>query len=109
MATLAVVEPVLEGVVFTPVAAAAGGDQFLNDGDTLLYVLNASGAPITVTIAAQYVDGNVPLTDVASAVAAGGARIFGPFPPRYFNNSLGLVSITYSGVTTLTVKPFRQR
>jgi len=109
MATLAVIDPVLEGVVFTPVAAAAGGDQFPNDGNTLLYVNNGSGAPITVTIVAQYVDGNVPLTDVATAVAAGGARIFGPFPTRYFNNALGLVSLTYSGVTTLTVKPFRQR
>lgn len=109
MATLAVVTPSLAGTVCTPVAAASGGDVFQNDGDTLFYVANGGGAPITVTVVAQYADGDLPLTDKVVTVTNGTSQIIGPFPARYFNNALGLVSITYSAVTTVTVKPIRQR
>jgi hypothetical protein len=38
------------GVAPTFVAASATGDQFKNDGNTLLHVKNGSAASITVTI-----------------------------------------------------------
>lgn len=53
MATLALATASPAGTLLGAVAAAAGGDVFPNDGKTALYVKNASGASINVTIAPQ--------------------------------------------------------
>jgi len=114
MATLTPVSAALTGATFTPVAAAGGGDQFANPrGNALLYVKNGSGAPITVTFAAQTTarpaEGPFPSMTVANnavAVAAGGERLIGPVPAA-FNDGNGNVQITYSGVTSLTVVPIQ--
>jgi hypothetical protein len=88
-------------------AAAGGGDAFDNDGRTLFFAKNASGAPITVTF-----DSLVPSnygTDVngGGAVAAGETRAWGPFDPSRFNDVNNRVGVTYSGVTSLTVDVVR--
>jgi hypothetical protein len=108
MAVLTPINPSVDGTTFTPVAAASGGDQFRNDGNTLFYVNNGGGSPINVTIAAQFVAGDLPLTDQVIAVTNGTAKLIGPFPPRLFNDAQGLLNITYSGVTTVTVLAVRQ-
>lgn len=88
------------------VAAAGGGDTFVNNGRELLHIKNASGAPITVTVVTpKTVDGQA-VGDLAVVVPAGATHLVGPFPPDVYNDTGavgGLVSLTYSGVTTLTV------
>ena len=77
-------------------AAAAGGDTFKNNGQTIFYINNASAGPLNVTFGA--------VTDVAQDIGAGEERIMGPFKPEDFNDANGLVNVTYTdGVTTLTV------
>lgn len=91
------------------VAASAGGDSFANDGNTALYVLNGSGGDITVTLVfgtGAAVDGQSP-TNRTVVVEAGKAEIIGPFPTQYYNDGNGRMNVTYSGVTTLTVLPFK--
>jgi hypothetical protein len=92
---------------------AGGGDSFPNDGYTCLLITNGSGAPITVTFAdgpgAVSPEGAVAFNaDVAVAVPAGASRLVGPFTDKArFNDVNGRVVVTYSGITSLTVKAIR--
>lgn len=102
MATLTATPPAVGGAAFSAVAAAAGGDRFLNTGNEQLYVKNGGGGSINVTIDAQS-DGGVSYTDPVIAVAAGAEKLIGRFDPRKFNDSSGYVNISYSGVSSVTV------
>ncbi len=102
MATLTATTPAVGGTAFAPVAAAAGGDRFLNTGNEQLYVKNAGGGSINVTVDAQS-DGGVAYTDPVIAVAAGAEKLIGRFDPRKFNDSSGYVNLSYSGVSSVTV------
>ncbi len=103
MATLTSIKPTFAGVALGAVAAAGGGDKFLNDGNTLFYVKNGGGSSINVTVAAPGTPGGLTLTAPVVAVAAGADKILGPFNPKYFNDASGFVNLTYSGVTSVTV------
>ena len=82
-------------------AATAGGDTFATGDEVYLEVKNASGAPITCTVATPGTVEGIAESGFAFQVAATtGVTEVGPFPSRLF----GLVaSITYSAVTTLTI------
>ena len=103
MATLAVVTAAVTGAVYTPAAAAGGGDVFPNDGNTRLLVENGGGSSINVTVTPQNTVSGLSLSAVVVAVLASGKKVLGPFPPQYFNNASGQVVLTYSGVTSVTV------
>jgi len=104
MAAITVEKIVVGGTQPTLVAAAGGGDTFINNGDKTTYIVdNASGGALTVTFngigvgptsAVAYDD------DVATSVGAGQRWHFGPFPKTRFGST---VTVTYSGVTSLTV------
>lgn len=100
MAILAVQKPGLAGAAPTFAAAAAGGDSFPNDGQTLLHVKNGHTAAQTVTADAVSACSFGFDHDAAVSVPAGGERVVGPFPQGRFGTS---VALTYSGVTALTV------
>lgn len=110
MAAITPVSTATAGAAFSPAAASGGGDTFANAARTaLLYVNNAGGAPITVTITAQNTsrpgEGQWPdmtLGDLEVTVANGAAKILGPFPAAY-NDASGNVSVGYSAVTSVTV------
>ena len=104
MAAITVEQIVVGGTEPTFVAAAGGGDTFANDGAKTMYLVdNASGGAITVTFDGT---GTGPTSavafddDVATSVGAGEQWHFGPFPKDRFTS---VVSVTYSGVTSLTV------
>ena len=104
MATLVAVDISRAGVVADGVAAAGGGDAFANIGAEILLVKNGSVSSINVTLVTQAtVDGNA-VADPVVAVGAGVTKAIGPFPRYIFNDANGLVQVTYSGVTTVTVK-----
>lgn len=86
-------------------AAAAGGDTFLNDGNTLFYIENGDASGITVTFVGV-TDSNGRQVSETLAVGATSSGIAGPFPRDLFNNG-GSVSVTYSAVTSVTVLPIR--
>ena len=110
MATLTVQEmDVTNGLSATYAAASGGGDDFANDGDVFLHVKNGGAGSVTVNInsvpanASVQGIGTIPVPDPAIAVANGTEKLIGPFPPSRFNNSTGKVSVSYSGVTSVTV------
>lgn len=105
MATLAVQDISTAGLEATYASAAGGGDQFSNDGKTLLHVKNGSGGDITVTIASQVACSQGSTHNTAVVVTAGEERFIGPFDPARYNDANGMTQLTYSGVTSLTIRP----
>jgi hypothetical protein len=108
MALLTVQNAPINGLVKTMATAAAGGDTFSNDGNTLLYVKNGGASPITVTVnsvapCSQGFDHDLVVSLSASAEIA-----FPKLDPSRFNDlSTGLVSVFYSVVTNVTVAAVR--
>lgn len=90
-------------------AASAGGDSFANDGNTFFKIVNGSGSSINVSFplsgsdVTRAVDGQAVTAKVV-AVAAGATVDVGPFPKSSYDDSTGSVSVTYSAVTTVTVR-----
>ncbi len=105
MADLTVQEIALAGLVDSAAAAAAGGDDFANDGNTFLKIINGSGGSINVTAASNYTSPptGTAQSDNVVAVGAGVTALIGPFPQSGFNDDDGKVNITYSATTTVTV------
>lgn len=88
------------------VAAAGGGDTFVNTGQEILVVKNGGGAGITVTITTPATVDGLAVADLTATIAAGETRSIGPFPPSIYNDTGvngGNVSVGYSSVTSVTV------
>jgi hypothetical protein len=92
------------GADMTTQAAAGGGDSFTNDGKTYLRVKNGGGGSINVTVASPASCSHGSTHPVVVAVGAGLDRVLGPFDPNRFGNP---VSVSYSGVVTVTVAAFK--
>lgn len=109
MATLATQRITRAGIAPSYAAAAAGGDKCRPGGDVFLHVKNGSAGALTVTIVTpgEAIE-NVAIADLAVSVPAAGEQLIGPLPGSQFGNSAdsGLASITYSGVTSLTIAAF---
>lgn len=103
MATLTVQTPSLTGLDPTLTAASGGGDEFVNDGATVLHVKNGGGGSINVTVDSQTPCSQGFDHDVVVAVPAGAERLIGPFPQARFNDANGKAQVAYSGVTSVTV------
>ena len=104
MSTLTVQQTDLDGVVPSYAAAAGGGDEFANDGRSMLHVKNGSGGPLTVTVNSRVNCSHGFDHDSATIVGAGSESMIGPFDINRFNDpATGRASITYSDVTSLTV------
>lgn len=109
---LSKITPSLAGANSAGSAANVDGHTIANArGNTLIEVTNGGGGSINVTIVApagaiRPADGAFPQMALASnvvAVGAGATRLIGPIPTG-FNNSGGECTVTFSGVTTVTVK-----
>lgn len=102
MALLTRQQPTLAGTTITYAAAAGGGDTIGWSADGVYRVKNGSGGSITVTVVTP---GNTKYgqadPDIPVAVAAGAEKAIGPFPAELAVD--GVISFTYSGVTSLTV------
>lgn len=109
MATLNIQKADESGNDLTMTAAAAGGDQFPNNGKQELIIRNGSAGAITVTAVAQntsFDDQRYGLSvkqNQSVSVSAGGVGVMRNFPIKPFNDANGNIQITYSGVTSLTV------
>jgi hypothetical protein len=107
MATLTTQVITRAGTVITPVAAAGGGDAMAVGSGMILRLVNGGGSPVTVTLvvpAARTYEPNVAVTSPAIAVTNGTTRDIGPIDAGTFQDpTTGLCTITYSGVTSVTV------
>lgn len=103
MALLAIQKVTLAGLAPTYAAAAAGGDTVPNDGRTMLHVKSTHTAAQTVTVdSKKKCNQNVDHDPIVS-VPGPGERIIGPFSKDEFDDVNQQLTITYSGVTLLTI------
>lgn len=112
MALLTLQTIVAAGLAPTTTAAAGGGDTVAlasaTDANSFLQVTNGGGSPITVTLADPGATpaGNTT-TAPANSVAAGATKLF-PLNPALVNPSTGVINVTYSAVTSVTVAAIRR-
>lgn len=85
----------------------ANGNQFANDGMCFLYVKNAGGSPINVTVDTPGSVDGLAISNLVVAVPNAGERMIGPFPPGIYNQSDGNVYVDWSSVTSVTAGVFR--
>jgi hypothetical protein len=95
------------------VAAAAGGDTIdggtVLSGGVVLKVKNTNAATRDVTLAdPRTTDLGYANPDTTVTVAATTGDVDIPVHPQYIDPATGLVNITYSAVTSLTVKVVRR-
>ncbi len=105
MALLASQKVVRTGLTPTYAAATGGGDTFTPGQNLFLHVKNASGGAITVTVVTPATTSGLGIDDLVVSVAATtGDRMIGLLTGSLTAAAAtGLGSITYSGVTSLTV------
>jgi hypothetical protein len=104
MATLTVQTADFDGVVPVYNVADIAGDEFLNDGNTFIYVKNGVTA-VNITVTAQTTTanksgfGDIAVTDTVVNVADGG-----PFPQVRFNDkATGRVELSYDDASNVTL------
>lgn len=111
MATLSVQTIALAGITPSFVAVAAGGDEFPNDGNTFIELVNSSGAnSYTLTFTSPVTVEGVAVADPTVVVGTSARKKIGPFPVSVFNNSSGRVAVGYTGsapATDLTIGVFK--
>lgn len=111
MATLSVQTIVRSGITPSFAAVAAGGDEFPNDGNTYVEIINSSGSnSYTVTFTTPASVQGVALENPTATVGTSARKKIGPFPTRLFNNANGRVAVAYTGsapATDLTIGVFK--
>lgn len=95
-----------DGDAVTPVAATVSGDTILHDKRGFLWVKNASGATITATVVVPGTEYGQARADIAVSVPAGSDRFVGPLVLDLADTD-GLIDVTYSAVTSVTVAAVR--
>lgn len=78
------------------------GDEFINNGKTLLIVNNTDLAEaLTVTVVSQNTLRGLAVQDPSITLAGGGDSygVLGPFPAALFNDADGNTAITYSSAS----------
>lgn len=108
MATLNPQAITIGGVNATYAAASSGGDKVGPGDRVFLHVKNGAGSALTVTIAANPTASGLTVTSPTVSVPASGDRFIGPLSKADFAAaSDGLVAITYSSNTSVTVAALR--
>lgn len=105
MATLTPQRAKIAGTAITYAAAAPGGDKFKPGPHREFRVKNGHSSAQSVSIA---VPGNtnygVANPDIGPvSIAVGAEYAFGPFPAAFADKADGMVAVTYTGTTALTV------
>lgn len=102
MATLATQNAAAAGAIAYS-AASGGGDKFEASAD-VAFRIKTTGTVSTVTFASPGVCSHGGTHPLVVTMAATEERLVGPFPAaRFASPTDGLVAVTYSSVTGLTV------
>lgn len=92
------------GVDMVGEAADAAGDEWPNTGSEFVQVFNGSAGAVTVTKDIRATTDGAAAVDPTVSVPAGKTYLIGPFPPGWYNDANNRAKITYSAVTSVTIK-----
>jgi hypothetical protein len=89
-------------------ANADGGHVVDNQADRrmFLHVKNGDSGAHTVTVATPGTVDDLAISDLEVTIPAGEERFIGPFPSSVYNSS-GQVTVTFDGVTSVTIAALR--
>jgi hypothetical protein len=90
----------------TYATAAGGGDTVRVGPNLFLHVKNGDASPHTVTVVTPNTYEGLAVADLAVTVPATDERMIGPIGD-VFRGANGLASITYDGVTSVTIAALR--
>jgi hypothetical protein len=107
MATLSVESVDVDGLDPTMNSCAAGGDEFVNDGQVWVEIDNQDASDTDVTFVTDKTVQDLAVADKVVTVPTTERRLIGPFSTDLFNDSDNKVQITYEKVTSLTIGLFR--
>lgn len=108
MAAITVQSASPTGTALSFVAASGGGDTLNVTNDVYLFVRNGDASSKTVTVVRAGNDAyGQAIPDIAVVVVAGATAVIGPIPPAFRDPGDGLVDVTYSAVTSVTVAAMR--
>jgi hypothetical protein len=93
----------LEGITPTFAAATDGGDEFLNNGRTVLHIKNGDTVEKTVVINSAKACNFGYDHDVSVTLGPNSSVQIGPFDTSRFNDANNRVTVLYDAVTSLTV------
>lgn len=93
----------LTGLEVAWTTASETDHQFANDGNLFLYVHNASGSSLTVTIETPATVASFAIIEDAITVNAGTYQMIGPFDTTAFNHSDGCVHFTISATASISL------
>lgn len=103
-------EKIIEGGLTATYSAVSSSDTASNvDGKTFIHVKNGGGGGTTVGVTVQTTKadsssfGSLTKASVSQSVGAGAEAFFGPFPQLAFNDSGGLITITFTVTTSVTM------
>jgi hypothetical protein len=109
MATIVAQKILQSGLIPTYSAASVGGDKLVNTGIQYFHVKNGSGVTITanvvpvVTIFIDPVLGKLIKQTASLVLPAGQSGFLGPFETGAFNDTMGLITITCTATTSVTL------
>lgn len=106
MAALTIQSIDQDGLTPSYTAAAGGGDTVVVGAGSFLHVKNGGGGSITVTLVTPGTVSSLAIADQTVSVGAGAESMIA-LPDLYKDPATGRGSITYSGVTTVTVANLR--
>lgn len=107
MAVLSKQQPLAAGIVPTFGAVTASDTLPNSDGKTVVYVKNASGGSINVTVTGQGKMDDISVPNRVIAVAAGTDKVIGPFNPAMYNDANGAVTLAFSAQASVTLAAFQ--
>jgi hypothetical protein len=94
------------GAALTYAAAAGGGDTFPYDPNGFIHIKNGGGGAITATVVVPGTLYGQALADIARVINAGADALI-KMAQGMVDPATGLISVTYSGVTSVTVAALR--
>lgn len=95
-----------DGLEPTYAAASGGGDTVRVAENLFLHVKNGDASAHTVTVATPGTVAGLAIADLTATIPASEERMIGPIDQN-FRASTGLASITYDGVTSVTIAAIR--
>lgn len=83
-------------------AASASTNMFVNDGSTLLYIKNTDVTTSTAILTTPKTVNGLAVSDLTITLPAAIDVVAGPFSPDVFNDSNGMVTVTWSHAPSQT-------
>jgi hypothetical protein len=100
--TVSVQTIITTGISPTLNAASTDGNDFLNDGRTVLNIRNGNIVTLYYTVTTPLTQDGLALDDLSGTISAAQEKFIGPFNKTIYDGAGGKATISWSTPTTIT-------